>query len=82
MLNTNITDFKKNTAYILEQTVKYNEPIHISTKKGNVIMISEEEYNGIIETLYLSSIPAVREEIIEGINTPISDCIREEDVQW
>ena len=55
MLNTNITQFRKNVFAMLENTIKYNEPINISTKSGNAILLSEEEYNGIMATLELSS---------------------------
>ena len=69
MLNTNVTNFRKNIFGILEQAIKYNEPVNISTKEGNAVILSEEEYNDMIETLYLSSFPATKEKIIEGLNT-------------
>ncbi len=82
MLNVNITNFRKNIFGILEQTIKYNEPVNISTKEGNAVVLSEEEYNGMMETLYLSSMPATKENIIEGLNTSIDDCISESEVEW
>jgi PHD/YefM family antitoxin component YafN of YafNO toxin-antitoxin module len=82
MLNTNITNFRKNIFGMLEQTIKYNEPVNISTKDGNAVIISEEDYNGLMETIYLSSIPNMKERITEGMNTPISECIPENEVQW
>ncbi len=82
MLNVNITNFRKNIFSILEQTIKYNEPVNISTKEGNAVVLSEEEYNGMMETLYLSSMPATKENIIEGLNTSIDDCISESEVEW
>ena len=82
MLNTNITNFRKNIFNLLEQTIKYNEPVNISTKEGNAVVISEEDYNGLMETVYLSSIPEQREKIIEGLNTPIADCLQENEVEW
>lgn len=82
MLNTNITNFRKNIFGMLEQTIKFNEPVNISTKNGNAVVISEEDYNGLMETLYLSSMPAVREKIIEGLNTPLEECLPEEQVEW
>jgi len=82
MLNTNVTSFRKDIFKLLEQTIKYNEPINISTKDGNAVVISEEDYNGLIETLYLSSISEVKKGIIEGLNTSISECIPESEVQW
>lgn len=82
MLNINITNFRKNIFGILEQTIKYNEPVNISTKEGNAVVLSEEEYNGMIETLYLSSMLATKENIIEGLNTSLDDCISESEVEW
>lgn len=82
MTNTNVTNFRKNIFSLLEQTIKYNEPVNISTKDGNAVVISEEDYNGLMETLYLSSIPKVREDIIEGLNTPIDECVSEDEVEW
>ena len=82
MLNTNITNFRKNIFGMLEQTIKFNEPVNISTKDGNAVVISEEDYNGLMETLYLSSMPAVREKIIDGLNTPLEECLPEEQVEW
>ena len=82
MLNTNITDFRENICSLLEQTVKFNEPVSISTKDGNAIVISEEDYNGLLETLYLSSIPEMKELITEGLRTPLDECLPENEVQW
>ena len=82
MLNTNITNFRKYIFSLLEQTIKYNEPVNISTKAGNAVIISEEDYNSLIETVYLSSVPQQREKIIEGLNTPLDQCLPENEVEW
>lgn len=82
MTNTNITSFRKNVFSMLERTIKYNEPLNISTKDGNAVVLSEEDYQNMVETLYLSSIPGMKEKLIEGMNTPLSECIPEEEVEW
>ena len=82
MLNTNITNFRKNIFTMLEQTIKYNEPVNISTKAGNAVVISEEDYNGLMETVYLSSVLEQREKIIEGLHTPLNECLSEDEVEW
>lgn len=82
MLNTNATSFRKDLFKLLEQAIKFNEPINISTKDGNAIVISEEDYNGLMETLYLSSMPDVKNGIIEGLDTPITECIPENEIDW
>ena len=82
MLNINITNFRKNIFAVLEQTIKFNEPVNISTKDGNAVILSEEDYNGLIETLHLSNLPGMKEKITEGLQTPVSECIAEDKVQW
>ena len=82
MLNINITNFRKNIFSILEQTIKFNEPVNVSTKDGNAVMLSEEDYNGLMETLYLSTMPAMKEKILEGLNAPLEACMPEDKVQW
>ena len=82
MKNVNITNFRKNLFGMIEQTIKYNEPVNINTKDGNAIIISEDDYNGLMETLYLCSVPGMREKIMEGLKTPISECIPENEVEW
>jgi len=82
MTNTNITNLRKNLFDLLEQTIMFNEPVTIRTKVGNAVIMSEEDYNGLMETLYLCSIPGLRESIQEGANTPTSELIPESDFQW
>ena len=82
MLNTSVTNFRKDIFRILENTIKFNEPVNIVTKEGNAVVMSEEDYKGLMETLYLSSIPEIKDAIVEGMNTPISECIPESEVDW
>ncbi len=79
MINTNVTNFRKQLFELIDQTIKYNEPVNISTKNGNAVLMSEEEYNNLIETMYLNSIPGMREKLEEGINTPIEEC---DEFEW
>ena len=82
MTNVNVTNFRKDIYNFLEQTIKYNEPINISTKHGNAIILSEEDYNNLIETLYISSIPKLKEDIMKGIKEDVKDYINENEVDW
>ncbi len=79
MINTNVTNFRKQLFELLDQTVKYNEPVNISTKSGNAVLISENEYNSLMETLYLTSSPQMEKKLIDGINTPLEEC---DDFEW
>ena len=82
MLHVNATSFRKDLFGLLSQTINYNEPLNISTKDGNAVVLSEEDYNSLIETIYLSSSPKTRQQIIEGLQTPVSECLTEEEVEW
>lgn len=82
MTNTNITNFRKNIYNLLEQTIKYNEPINISTKNGNAVVLSEEDYNSIMETLYISSIPNLKDEIIKRAKDKDEEFIDEIEANW
>lgn len=82
MININISDFKKNINDFINQTVKYNQPVSINTKLGNVVLLSEEDFNNINATIELSSNAEMKNKIIEGLNTPVSECIPENKVEW
>ena len=51
--------------------------MNISTKDGNVILLSEEDYNSLIESLYLAGIKGVYEDIEKAVKTPTSDFSKE-----
>lgn len=82
MINTNVTHFRKNVSTLLEQTLKFNEPIHVSTRNGNVIVLSEDDYRGILETLEMNANPVMKQKLLEGKDTPLSECIPESEVEW
>lgn len=82
MIITNASNFREDVYNILKQTILFNEPVNINTKDGNAVLISESDYNGMIETLFLSSQPELKEKIISGMNTPLEECVPESEVDW
>ncbi|WP_320990710.1 type II toxin-antitoxin system Phd/YefM family antitoxin [Hungatella sp.] len=82
MSTINITNARKDLYNLVENAKLYSEPTLIVGKRGNAVLLSEDDWNAIQETLYLSSIPGMTESIIEGANTPIEDCIPEDKVLW
>ena len=82
MTTTNITNFRKNAFNYVEQTIKYNEPLNISTKEGNAVLLSEEDYSGMMETLYLVSAPGMREKLMDAMREPLDECVSEDAVEW
>lgn len=70
--------------YKLIQEVNVNAaPVTITNNNGkNAVLIGEDDWKAIEETLYLASIPGLSESIIEGGNTDVSDCVDESEVEW
>ena len=74
MTTVNIATAKQNLITLANSCIKFNERICVSTKDGNFIMLSEKDYNNLLESLYLAGIPGMYESIQEGLNTPPSEC--------
>lgn len=79
MTTVNITNARQELFKLASSCIKFNDRISVSTKDGNFIMISEEDYNNLMESLYLASIPGMYESIKEGVETPLSECV---EVKW
>lgn len=73
---------RANLFKLLEQVNRQSEPCIITSRKGDGVLISKDDWESIQETLYLQSIPGMRESIVEGMATPISDCVSEEELEW
>jgi toxin-antitoxin system, antitoxin component, PHD family len=74
MTNTNATNFRNNLFDYLNQAVLYNDVINVNTKNGNAIILSEEEYSSMMETLYLMSHSKTSQEILEAMKENKNDC--------
>ncbi|MCK4401283.1 type II toxin-antitoxin system Phd/YefM family antitoxin [bacterium] len=65
---------------LLDKIAESHEPIQITGKRHNAILIAEEDWRAINETLYLLSIPGMRESIREGLKTPLKNCSKR--LEW
>lgn len=79
MTNTNASNLRKNLFSYLDSAIDYNDIINVNTKKGNAIILSETEYNGLLETLYLSSVIGMKERLEYGLK---ADKENYEDFEW
>ena len=80
MATMKVSDVRANLYRIIDDAAESHEPLVITGKRGNAVLISEEDWNAIQETLYLLSIPGMRESIREGMDEAIEDC--EQDLDW
>ena len=63
---TNVSVLRKDLFNSIDNVIEYNEKIIVNTKKGNAVIISEEEFNSMLETIYLVSQPGLLEKIKKG----------------
>jgi antitoxin YefM len=61
---------------LLDQTAASHEPVQITGKRASAVLVSEEDWRSIQETLHLLSIPGMRESIREGLKTPVKKLAR------
>ena len=72
MAVTNISVLRKNLFSSIDNVIEYNDSITVSTKNGNAVIISESEYNAMLETIYLVSQKGLVAKIKEGEKEDIS----------
>ena len=82
MAAINITNARKELYNLVENVNLYNEPALIVSKKRNAVLVSEDDWNALQETVYLNSIPGMAQSLIEGRDTPIEQCVAEDEVEW
>ena len=79
MTNINTKKFLDNFSDYFYQAVLFHEPVLVSTHEGNAVLMGEDEYNSLKETLYLLSVPGMKVRLTEGISTPVEEC---EEFEW
>jgi antitoxin YefM len=65
---------------LIDEAAASHQPVLITGKRNNAVLVSEEDWAAIQETLFLLSVPGMRESIKEGMNTPINNCSK--DLDW
>ena len=80
MKTISVSQARANLYKLLKEAGESHEPLVITGKRGNAVLVAEEDWRAIQETLYLISIPGMRESIREGLETPVEECA--EDLDW
>lgn len=75
-----VTQARSRLYRLIDDTASSHHPVTITGKRGNAVLISEEDWNAVQETLYLLSVPGMRKSIREGLAVPVSEC--EKDIEW
>ena len=77
MASISVTEARKRLFSLIDEVRESHEPIEIQGKRGSAVLLSEQDWRAIQETLYLTSIQGRRESILKGMATP-ADAMREE----
>lgn len=68
------SEARANLYRLIDETARSHQPVLITGKRNNAVLVSEEDWSAIQETLYLLSVPGMRESIKAGMNTPVDEC--------
>lgn len=79
MTTLNATEARSKLYKLIDEAAQSHSPVVITGRRGNAVLIAEEDWNAINETLYLLSIPGMRESIREGMESSLDNCEREPD---
>jgi antitoxin YefM len=77
MATFSASEARKNFYKLVDRVKETHEPIYITGKRNSAYLVSEEDWRAIQETLYLTSLPGMRESLIEGMNTPVDETSEE-----
>jgi prevent-host-death family protein len=80
METTTVSTARARLYRLLDEVTASREPVLIAGKRGNAVLVSEEDWRSIQETLYLLSMPGMRKSIRLGMATPVSKCAPE--LKW
>lgn len=73
MTTITATEARKLLYKLLDDVSGSHEPVQITGKRGNAVLVSQDDWNAVQETLYLVSVPGMRESVLEGMATPAAD---------
>lgn len=74
------SEARANLYRLIDEAASSHQPLLISGKRNNAVLVSEEDWTAIQETLFLLSVPGMRESIREGMDTPVDEC--DEGLDW
>jgi len=73
MATITATEARRRLYQLLDEVSASHEPVQITGRRGNAVLVSEDDWRAVQETLYLLSVPGMRESIREGLSTPLED---------
>jgi prevent-host-death family protein len=80
MTTLTASEARANLYRLMDQAAESHQPIHIAGKRTNAVLVAAEDWQAIQETLYLLSVPGMRESIKTGMAEPLADSAK--DLDW
>jgi len=80
MTSVTATEARKSLYKLVDEVSESHEPVQITGKRGNAVLVSEDDWRAVQETLHLLSVPGMRESILEGMAAPLGEC--EPELDW
>ena len=80
MTSITATEARKSLYKLVDDVSESHEPVQITGKRGNAVLVGEDDWRAVQETLHLVSIPGMRESILEGMATPVDEF--EDELDW
>jgi PHD/YefM family antitoxin component YafN of YafNO toxin-antitoxin module len=79
MTSMTATEARRLLYSLLDEVAESHEPLQIAGKRHSAVLIAEEDWRAVQETLYLTSTPGMRDSILKGLRTPVGKCAKELD---
>lgn len=77
MTTLSVSEARVSLYRLIDQAAATHMPVVITGKRNNAVLVSEEDWSAMQETLFLLSTPGMRESIREGLATPVDECSKE-----
>lgn len=77
MTSITATEARRRLFALLDEVAESREPIQIAGKRHSAVLVSEDDWRAVQETLYLAAVPGMRDSIRKGLNTPVAKCAKE-----
>jgi len=82
MRTITVTEARTKLFRLIDKVAMEHEPMLLTGKRNKAVLVSEADWREIEETLALLSVPGLKKDLMEGVRTPVEDCVAESDLDW
>lgn len=78
----NVNDAQQHLDAVINESAKSHTPVIITGHQNQAVLVALEDWNAIQETLHILQVPGMREDLLEGMRTPVEECVTKEELDW